>query len=91
VTRQSAFAAGSLRFFSRPLVSGAFFVRGAAAFAGNLALLVPIHRRKSAILNSHEISGVAQCNLTSRSVLRKTYGKSASTSTGCDALPGFAM
>jgi len=91
VTRQSAFAAGGLRFLSCPLVSGAFFVRGAATLAGNLALLVPIHRRKSAILNSHEISAVIQCNLTSRSVLRKTYEKSALTSTDCNSLSGFAM
>ncbi len=81
MTRQSAFAAGGLRFLPRPLVSGTFFVRSTAALAGNLALLVAVHRRKSAIFNSHGISAVVQCNLTSRSTRRKTYEKSASTST----------
>jgi hypothetical protein len=91
VTRQSAFTAGGLRFLSCPLVSGTFFVRGAATLAGNLALLVTIHRRKPAIFNSHEISAIVQCNLTSSSGRRKTYEKSPSTSIDRNALSGFAM
>jgi hypothetical protein len=91
VTRQPALATGGLRFLSRPLVSGTFFVRGAAALARNLALLVTVHRRKPAIFNSHGISAVAQCNLISRSARRKTYEKSASTSIDRNALSGFAM
>jgi hypothetical protein len=66
-------------------------VRGAPAFAGNLALFIPIHRRKPAIFDSHEISVLVGCNLTSRSARRKNHEKSAPVSTDGRALSGSAV
>src|SRR5439155_19277992 len=42
-------------FLAGPLVSRAFLMRGLAALARDLALLVPVHRSKSAILFSHGV------------------------------------
>jgi hypothetical protein len=91
VARQAALAPGRLRFLTRPFVRGALLVRGTATFAGNLALFIPIHRRKPTIFNSHEISVLVQCNLTSTSARPKNHEKSTPTSTDGRALSGFAM
>jgi hypothetical protein len=56
-------------------------VRGAPAFAGNLALFIPIHRRKPTIFDSHEISVFVPYNLTSISARPKNPRKSTPTST----------
>src|SRR5262245_62816260 len=53
VARHAALAAGLARLLRRPLVRGALLVRRLAAFARDLSLLVPIHRRKATILFSH--------------------------------------
>src|SRR5438045_5597528 len=53
VARHAALAAGLARFLARPLVRGAFLVRRLAAFARDLSLLVPVHRRKAAIFFCH--------------------------------------
>jgi hypothetical protein len=89
--RKAALASGRLRFLARPFVRGALLVRGAAAFAGNLALFIPIHRRKPTIFDSHEISVLIPCNLTSISARPKNHEKSTPTSTDGRALSGFAM
>jgi hypothetical protein len=51
--RQAAFSAGVTCFLAAPFVSGALYVRRFAAPAGNLTLLGPVHRRKTAILFTH--------------------------------------
>jgi hypothetical protein len=51
--RHATFSASLTRFFAGPFVSGALQVRRFAALAGNLMLLSPIHRCKSAILFGH--------------------------------------
>src|SRR6185369_3936509 len=49
----TALAARRARFLGRPLVSGPLQVRGPAALAGNLTLLVRGHRRKpTAVLSN---------------------------------------
>ena len=53
VAGHSTFAAGLARLFTRPLVRGALLVRRFSALARDLALLVPLHRRKSPILCCH--------------------------------------
>src|SRR5688572_9461812 len=53
ITRDAALAVGFTRFFTRPLVRSALLMCGFTAFAGDLPLLVPIHRCESAILFGH--------------------------------------
>src|SRR5687767_13357174 len=53
MTRHSTFAAGFPCLFAGPLVSRALGVRRFAALAGNLALLLAVHRGESAILFCH--------------------------------------
>jgi hypothetical protein len=72
-------------------VRGALLVRGAAAFAGNLALLISIHRCEPAILDSHEISTLVACNLTSRPDLEKNNEKFNRSSTDGRPLSGSAV
>jgi hypothetical protein len=91
VARQSAFAPGCLRLLARPLVRGALLVRGAAAFAGNLTLFISIHRCEPAILDSHEISTLVECNLTSTPVCAKNNEKFNRSSTDGRALSGSAV
>jgi hypothetical protein len=91
MARQSALATRCLRFLARPLVRGALLMRGATALAGDLALLVAIHRREATILDSHELSALVRCKLTSTSALRKNQEKFASTSTTRGALSGSAV
>jgi hypothetical protein len=43
MTGDAALPSGRTRFFSRPLVRRAFFMRGFPAFAGDSPLLVTIH------------------------------------------------
>lgn len=50
MTQHTALAARLPRFFFRPLMRGALRVRSPAALPGDLALLVWVHRRKSALL-----------------------------------------
>jgi len=50
----AALAAGRTGFITRPLVRRTFFMRGFAALAGNLALLVTIHRSETAIFLTHD-------------------------------------
>ena len=50
---RAAFAPGITRFVRSPFMSRALFVGGATTLAGNLTLLGPIHRRKSAIFLGH--------------------------------------
>ena len=49
----AAFATRVARLLTRPLVRGAFLVRGLAALARDLTLLGPIHRCKSAVFLCH--------------------------------------
>src|SRR5207245_2435265 len=51
-----ALAAGFARLLGCPLVRGALLVRRLAAFARDLSLLAPVHRRKPTILFSHATS-----------------------------------
>src|SRR5471032_1312542 len=44
-----AHAAGAARFFGREFVRSAFFMRHAAAFAGDFALLIRVHRSETAL------------------------------------------
>src|SRR5262249_61054686 len=60
----AALAARFARFLTRPLVRGAFLVRRLPAFARNLALLVPVHRCKAAILFCHAILLALPCSQT---------------------------
>ena len=53
MARHPALAARLACLFARPLVGRALLMRGFAALAGDLALLTPIHRRKSAIFFCH--------------------------------------
>jgi hypothetical protein len=53
MARHASLAACFTRFLTRPLVSRAFRMRGLAPFAGNLTLLLTVHRGESAILFSH--------------------------------------
>src|SRR5262245_20364262 len=55
MARHPALAASLTRFLAGPLVRRAFLMRGLAALARNLALLVAVHRRKSAILFCHRL------------------------------------
>jgi hypothetical protein len=50
MTRRAPFATGLSRLFSRPFMRGSLRMRGFAAFAGNLALFIWLHRRKSPTL-----------------------------------------
>jgi hypothetical protein len=52
--RRPAFAARLPRFFARPLVRRALLVGRPATLAGNLALLIAIHRGKTAIFFRHD-------------------------------------
>jgi hypothetical protein len=72
-------------------VRGALLVGGAAAFAGNLTLLISIHRRKPAILDSHEISALVGCNLTSIPDGAENNEKFNRSSTHGRALSGSAV
>jgi hypothetical protein len=91
VARQSALATRCLRFLARPLVRGALLMRGATALAGDLTLFVAIHRREPTILDSHDVSALVRCKLTSTSALRKNCEKFTSTSTSRGALSGSAV
>src|SRR5262245_55363643 len=53
MARHASLAAGFARFFARPLVSRPFGMCGLATLAGNLALLLTVHRGESAILFCH--------------------------------------
>ena len=53
VAGESAFAAGVPGLLARPLMGRALLMRRLAALAGNLTLLGPIHRRKSAVFLGH--------------------------------------
>ena len=53
VARHAALAAGRARFFFRPFVSGTLFVGDPTALAGDLTLLLSVHRGKSAIRYCH--------------------------------------
>src|SRR5262249_61282564 len=50
MARHATLAAGLARLFARPLVRRPLLMRGLAALARDLSLLVPVHRRKSTIL-----------------------------------------
>src|SRR3712207_3149344 len=51
----TALATGLTRLVGRPLVSGALFMRRAAALAGDLTLLLWRHRRKTATFFSYSV------------------------------------
>jgi hypothetical protein len=53
VTGDATLATGLARFFRGPLVRTPLGVRGLAALAGNLTLLVAIHRREPSIFFGH--------------------------------------
>jgi len=53
VAGDASFLPGGARLFARPFMRFPFFVGGLPAFAGDLPLLVTIHRCKSAILFCH--------------------------------------
>jgi hypothetical protein len=53
MTGHSAFASRLARFLACPLVRRPFLVRCLASLARDVALLVPIHRRKTSILFGH--------------------------------------
>ena len=53
MARHTTLAAGFARFFAGPLMGRPFRVRGLATLAGNLALLLSVHRGESAILFCH--------------------------------------
>ena len=50
-----ALATGFTRFFAAPLMRTAFLVRHSSTLAGNLALLIRVHRRESTIFLAHVI------------------------------------
>src|SRR5258708_1119804 len=56
VAGDPALATRVTRLFTRPLVRSALLMRGLAALAGDLALLSPIHRRKSSVFFRHDAS-----------------------------------
>lgn len=76
--RPAALSAGLTRFLTAPFVSGSSQVRRSPALAGNLTLLVTVHRRKTAILYTHNVlihqnvvistASQAQMSATSRPV-----------------------
>jgi len=53
--RHAALSAGLTRFLTAPFVSGSSQVRRFPALAGNLTLLGTVHRRKTAILYTHNV------------------------------------
>jgi hypothetical protein len=53
VARHATFSAGFARFLAAPFMSGASHMRRSATHAGNLTLLGPFHRGKTAILFTH--------------------------------------
>src|SRR2546430_7489129 len=64
VARHAALATGLARFLARPLVRRALLVRRLSALAGDLALLVPVHRRKATIFFCHAILLALPCSRT---------------------------
>ena len=80
MARHPALAAGFARFLARPLVRGALLVRRLAALARNLALLVAVHRSKSAILFCHRALLPGRCPRT----LACTASRSAREHSGCN-------
>jgi len=53
--RDAALSAGLTRFLAAPFVSGSSQVRRSPSLAGNLTLLGTVHRRKTAILYTHNV------------------------------------
>jgi hypothetical protein len=53
VTGDPTLPSGIAGFFARPLVRGAFLMRGFSAFAGDLTLLGAVHRRETTIFLCH--------------------------------------
>lgn len=53
--RLATLSAGLTRFLTAPFVSGSSQVRRSPALAGNLTLLGTVHRRKTAILYTHNV------------------------------------
>src|SRR5262249_16805586 len=89
MARHPALASRLARFFARPLVRRSFLMRRLPALAGDLALLAPIHRRKSPILFGHfplrahpsatPLSGCNRCaTISCKLKLRKELATSTS-------------
>src|SRR5262245_19511824 len=55
MARHPALASRFARFLAGPLVGRALLMRCLAALAGDLPLLLPVHRRKTAILFGHRL------------------------------------
>jgi hypothetical protein len=64
--RHATFSAGVTRFLAAPFVSGTLHVRRSATHAGNLTLLGPVHRRKTAIFFTHMSSPLMHSPANSR-------------------------
>ena len=55
VRREPALATGFTRLFAAPLMRTTLLMRHSSTFAGNLALLIPVHGRESTIFLAHVI------------------------------------
>jgi hypothetical protein len=80
---QTALSTRGPSFLARPLVRGALFVSGLSTFAGDLTLLLGIHRCEAAIFRRHRLLHEQRTTRT-RHVL-------GSTRMGCnrDAMDGL--